>query len=101
MYAVIQIGNHQYKVEKNKEINIEKINAEVGSEIRFENIVAISDGTSLKLGAQVKGSVVGVIKDQAKEKKILVFKRKVRKSYKRTIGHRQPVTKVLVTQIEG
>ena len=101
MYAVIQVGKHQYKVQAGQKLSVEKIEAEIGSEITFTDVVALSDGQNMKTGTGLKASVVAVVEAQAKDPKVHVFKRKPRKSYKRSVGHRQPRTDLIVTRIEG
>ena len=97
MYAVIKTGGKQYKVASNDVIKIEKIAGEAGSEIIFNEVLAMGEtvGTPLVAGATVKGTIV----KQAKDAKVIVFKKKRRKGYRRLNGHRQYFTEVLVKEI--
>ncbi len=100
MYAIIETGGKQYRVENGDVIYIEKLDAEVDSEVTFDKVVAVSD-KSLKVGkpyvkdAFVKGTVV----KNGKGKKVTVFTYKPKKSSSRKMGHRQPYTKVQITEI--
>ena len=97
MYAVIKTGGKQYKVASNDVIKIEKIAGEAGSEIIFNEVLAMGEtvGTPLVAGATVKGTIV----KQAKDAKVIVFKKKRRKGYKKKNGHRQQFTKIQITGI--
>lgn len=99
MYAVIETGGKQYKVQEGDVIFIEKLNAD--EEVKFDKIIAISDEGKLTCGSPyVEGAVVeGKVVGQGKGKKIVVFKFKAKKGYKRTQGHRQPYTKVQIEKI--
>ncbi|MBQ6885617.1 MAG: 50S ribosomal protein L21 [Clostridia bacterium] len=100
MYAIIETGGKQYRVENGDFIYIEKLDAEVDSEVTFDKVVAVSD-KSLKVGkpyvkdAFVKGTVV----KNGKGKKVTVFTYKPKKGSSRKMGHRQPYTKVQITEI--
>ena len=99
MYAIIETGGKQFKVQEGETIFVEKIDAE-GS-IKFDKVLAISDDKKLKVGnPYVKGaSVDATIVSQGKGKKIIVFKYKPKKGYRRKQGHRQPYTKVTIDKI--
>lgn len=102
MHAVFKIGSHQYDAEPGKVVTLEHLEASVGSEVRFTEVLYYSDGKAVKLGAQAKGAaVVGKVTEQVKGKKIIVFKKKRRKGYTRKLGHRQLYTKVEITGIEA
>ncbi len=100
MQAVIRTGAHQYSVAPGATIDIEKIDGPVGSEIHFHDVLYFSDKGAVKTGPTAKGMVVGKITLQFRGTKVNVFKKKRRKGYKRTIGHRQPYTQVQITKIE-
>ncbi len=103
MYAIVETGGKQLRVEEGQSIFVEKLNAEEGSEIVLDKVVAFSDKT-MKLGAPyVKGAKVTCkVEKQGKEKKIIIFKYKAKKgSTHRKQGHRQPYTKLTVTKIEA
>jgi len=97
MYAVIKTGGKQYKVASNDVIKIEKIAGDAGSEVIFNEVLAMDDviGTPLVAGASVKGTIV----KQAKDAKVIVFKKKRRQNYRRKNGHRQQITIVKITDL--
>ncbi|QTA91539.1 50S ribosomal protein L21 [Desulfonema magnum] len=103
MYAVVSSGGKQYRVEQGDIFRVEKILGEVGSPISFDNVLMFSDGENVEIGQPVLGNVAvrGCIVEQGKAKKILVFKYKRRKRYRRTRGHRQQYTAVRIDAIEG
>jgi len=100
MYAVIKTGGKQYKVEEGDIVRVEKIEAEKGDAVTFDNVLLIGGdeyaiGTPTVKGASVSASVVR----QFRDKKIDVFKMKRRKRYRKTQGHRQYLTEVRITKI--
>ncbi|MGI6546558.1 MAG: 50S ribosomal protein L21 [Fastidiosipilaceae bacterium] len=100
MYAVIATGGKQYKVAVGDEIFIEKLTGEVGDEVSFEEVLLVSDEGSLKAGAEAADvKVTGEIVKQGLGKKIVVFKYKSKKGYRRKQGHRQPYTRVAIRAI--
>ncbi|MDI9496913.1 MAG: 50S ribosomal protein L21 [Bacillota bacterium] len=100
MYAVIRTGGKQYKVAVGDEIYVEKLEGEVGDEICFDEVLAVSDEDGLRLQDQLEGvTVTGEVVKQGRGKKIIVFKMKKRKGYRRTQGHRQPYTRVAIRSI--
>ena len=103
MYAVVSTGGKQYKVEEGDIVRVEKISGDVGSSITFDKILIISDGDKVNIGAPAleKAMVQGHIVEQGKAKKIIVFKYKRRKRYRRKQGHRQPYTAVKIDSIES
>ena len=101
MYAIIETGGKQLKVEEGQAIYVEKLDVEVGSEYTFDKVVAVENG-GLTLGTPyVEGAKVTCkVEKQGKEKKILIFKYKQKKgSTRRKQGHRQPYTKLTVEKI--
>ncbi|MEZ4704334.1 MAG: 50S ribosomal protein L21 [Bdellovibrionota bacterium] len=101
MYAVVRVGNHQYVAQKGAKIAIEKLEGGEGSEVTFRDIICVGEGENLKVGKDVNASVIGTIVEQAQAKKIDVFKKKIRKGYRKTIGHRQSYTVVEITDIQS
>ncbi|MAI06364.1 MAG: 50S ribosomal protein L21 [Alphaproteobacteria bacterium TMED87] len=99
MHAVLKTGGKQYRVTKDDVITIERVNGEPGSEVSFEEILILGD----KVGSPfIKGAVVSAeILEQKKDNKIIVFKKKRRKDYKRTLGHKQMHTVVKITSISS
>ena len=102
MYAIIESCGRQYKVSEGDIVFFEKLDAEEGKKVTFDNVVLVSDGKDIKVGApyvkdaKVEGSVV----KNGKGKKIIVYKYKAKKNYRRTQGHRQPYTKVEIKSIK-
>jgi large subunit ribosomal protein L21 len=101
MFAVIETGGKQLKVEVGQSYFVEKIEGKEGDEVTFDKVLLI-DGDSLKVGSPyVEGSSVKAkIEKQGKERKIQVFKYKAKANYRVLSGHRQPYTKVTVTEIK-
>lgn len=103
MYAIIETGGKQYKVQVGDNIVVEKLNVAAGESIVFDNVLVVGKEDSLAVGAPfVKGAAVkaDVIGD-GKGKKIIVYKYKSKKTYHKKNGHRQPFTKVTITAIEA
>jgi len=100
-YAVVETGGKQYRVEKDNVISVERLDAEVGSEVELSTVLAVSDGTNLTVGAPlIEGAVVKAkVVDQYRGDKVIAFKKKKRKGYKRKVGHRQELTKLQVAEI--
>ncbi len=101
MYAVVETGGKQYRVKEGDIINVEKIDAEVGAEVILDKILLVKKDEELKLGVPtVDGKIVCEVLNQIKDKKIIVFKYKRRKGYRRKKGHRQLYTILKVKSIE-
>lgn len=101
MYAIIETGGKQLRVEEGQTIFVEKLDLAEGEEVKFNTVVAVNNRT-LRVGAPyVKGaSVTAKVEKQGKSKKIIIFKFKSKKgSTRRKQGHRQPYTKLTVTEI--
>jgi len=101
MYAVVKTGGKQYRVTPGETLRVEKIEGEVGSSITFDTVLMVSDGEKVTLGQPLveNTSVVAHIIEQGKSKKIIVFKYKRRKRFRRTRGHRQLFTAVKIDTI--
>lgn len=103
MYAIIETGGKQYKVQVGDSICIEKLNVAAGEAVVFNNVLVVGKedslavGTPFVSGATVKADVV----NEGKGKKIIVYKYKAKKNYHKKRGHRQPFTKVTITAIEA
>ena len=99
MFAIIETGGKQYRVEEGLELFIEKLNVEAEAEVVFDKVLMVNEkiGTPYVDGAKVKATVV----KNGKAKKIIVYKYKSKKNYHKKQGHRQPYTKVQITKIEA
>ena len=102
MYAVMETGGKQYKVQQGDVVFIEKLDAEAGSTVTFDKVLVLG-GDNLKVGAPyVDGATVSAsVVKQGKSKKVIVYKYKPKKGYHKKQGHRQPYTKVEITAING
>lgn len=103
MYAVIKTGGKQYKVAADDVISVEKLAAAPGDSIAFDQVLMIADGKTATLGAPVieGASVSATVIEQKRGAKIIVFKKKRRKGYRRKHGHRQDLTVLRITGIEA
>jgi large subunit ribosomal protein L21 len=102
MYAVFASGGKQHRVQVDSLIDIEKLDAPVGGEVTLSEVLAIGDNNgNVEVGTPYlqNASVVGEVVQQARNKKIIVFKSKRRKGYKRKLGHRQQFTRLRITEI--
>jgi len=102
MYAVIKTGGKQYKVAQGDKLRVEKLPGNVGEAVTFDQVLLVA-GDSLKLGMPLVGGakVEAKILAQGRGKKLVVFKFRRRKNYRRHTGHRQPFTALEVTKIVG
>ena len=103
MYAVVLTGGKQYRVQEGDVIYVEKLNADVESTVELTEVLAVSNGETLTVGAPVVAGakVVAKVAAQGKAKKITVFKYKPKKDYRKKTGHRQPYTKLVIEKIEA
>ena len=103
MYAVIASGGKQYKVSKGDSVRVEKLDGSVGSKVVFDSVLMLGEGEGAKVGTpMVSGATVEAeITEQGRNKKVLVFKFKQRKKFRKKYGHRQPYTELKVTDILG
>lgn len=101
VYAVIMSGGKQYRVAEGEVVCVEKLEAESEAPIEFKEVLLVKTGEKTYIGEPlVEGaSVTGVLKSQGKSEKVLVFKYKKKKQYRRTRGHRQPYSEVLIEKI--
>lgn len=99
-YAIFKTGGKQYRAKTGDIISIEKLDAEPGSEAKFDEVLFVGEGASIKVGAALQGAaVLGEVVDQIKAPKVLAYKYRRRKGYHRTVGHRQKLTRVKITSI--
>lgn len=103
MYAVIETGGKQYRVQQGDVVYVEKLDVEAGSNINFDKVLLVSNEGDLKAGKPyVDGAKVeATVLEQGKNKKIIVYKMKPKKNYRKKQGHRQPYTKVKIENIVG
>ena len=102
MYAVITTGGKQYKVSAGDLLKVEKLDGAVGDSIELNEVLMVG-GEEVKIGTPLlpNAKVTAQIVEQGKDKKILVFKSKRRKNYRKKYGHRQPLTRLKITNIEA
>ncbi|HLS52369.1 MAG TPA: 50S ribosomal protein L21 [Tissierellaceae bacterium] len=103
MYAVIETGGKQYRVEEGDILQVEKLDVKEGETLEFDKVLLVSKEDELLAGRPyVEGAkVVGSVLEQGKGKKIVVYRYKAKKNYSRKQGHRQPFTKVKIEKIVG
>ena len=103
MYALIETGGKQYKVEEGDILSVERLKVSEGETVSFDKVLMISGEEGVKVGKPyIEGAVVeGEVLLHDKDKKIVVFKYKAKKNYRRKQGHRQPFTRVKINKITG
>lgn len=103
MYAVVVTGGKQYKVSEGDVIFVEKLEAEVDSKVEIKDVLAVGKEDGIVIGKPVVegAKVVAKVAEQGKAKKVIVFKYKRKKDYRRKQGHRQPYTKLVIEKIEA
>lgn len=103
MYAVFRSGGKQYRATKGDRVRVERLDAEEGATVQFDEVLLVGEGSNVKLGSPLVagGSVKATVKAQGRGRKIKVLKFKRRKNYMRTKGHRQLFTEVEITSITG
>ena len=103
MYAVIKTGGKQYKVAAGEKLKIEQIPADIGSDITLDQVLAVGEGTSLKVGDPlVNGAaVMAIVVSHGRHDKVKIFKMRRRKHYQKHQGHRQNYTEILIKSIKA
>ncbi len=102
MYAIIETGGKQYKVSEGDVLFIEKIDTEAGETVKFDKVLAVGGDKTVIGTPTVDGaSVDAKVAEHGKAKKVIVFKYKPKKGYKKKQGHRQPYTKVVIEKINA
>ncbi|MEK6576959.1 MAG: 50S ribosomal protein L21 [Nitrospirota bacterium] len=101
MYAVVETGGKQYRVSPGDIVRIEKIDKPVGEKIELDKVLLVHGDDKLSVGETLKDAkVIGEVAAQGRERKVIIFKKKRRKGYQRTKGHRQYFTSVKITEIQ-
>ncbi|ANY70370.1 MULTISPECIES: 50S ribosomal protein L21 [unclassified Paenibacillus] len=103
MFAIIETGGKQYKVQEGDVLFIEKLNANAGESVTFDRVLAVSGADGLVTGTPVisGATVSATVEKQGRGQKIIVYKYKAKKNYRRKQGHRQPYTKVTIGKIQA
>ena len=103
MYAIIETGGKQYKVQNGDQIKVEKLNAEAGSAVVFDKVLVAGEGADIKVGTPyLEGlTVEGEVVESGKGDKVIIFKYKAKKDYRKKQGHRQPYTLVEIKAVAG
>jgi len=101
MYAVVEIAGHQFKVEKNTEFNVDRLDAKVGKELKVKNVLLYADSKQIEVGTPYlkNAEVICDVTGEPRGKKIIAFKYKRRKDSRSTKGHRQDLTTLRVKSI--
>ncbi len=103
MYALVEIKGKQYKAEKGSVIRIDRVESEKGNSLEFDKVLMLSSDKDVKVGAPyLEGvKIQATVEDHIRDKKVVIFKYKKRKKYRRTKGHKQPYTMIKVNEITG
>lgn len=103
MYAVIETGGKQYRVQEGDVISIEKLNVSAGDDIAFDKVLVLSDGEKVQVGTPIVESakVFGTVVENGKGEKVIIFKYKSKKDYRKKQGHRQPYTMVKIESLSA
>lgn len=103
MYAVIRTGGKQYKVAAGGKLKVETLTADVGSEIEINDVLMVADGDNIKIGAPivVGASVKATVLSHGRGEKVMIFKMRRRKHYRKTQGHRQNYTEIRIDGISA
>ena len=101
MYAIVEIAGHQFKVEKDQKVFVNRLQTEEGKKVNFDNVLLLADGTKVTIGAPaIDGAQVGAkVLKHLKGDKVIVFKKKRRKGYRVKNGHRQALTEIQIDNI--
>lgn len=100
MYAIVNIAGQQFKVTKDQQVIVHRLTGEEGKKLEFNDVVMVDNGGKIKFGAPVKGaSVSATILSHLRGDKVIVFKKKRRKGYQKSNGHRQDLTRIQIENI--
>jgi len=100
-FAIIETGGKQYKVSASKILKVEKLNIEKGKKVEFKKVLLVNDDKTTEVGSPtISGAIVeGLLLDNIKDKKVIVFKKRRRQNSRKRYGHRQPLSKIQITKI--
>jgi len=103
MYAIVEIAGQQFKVQKDQKIFVHRLAAEVGAKLEFDRVLLIDNGSNVSVGAPAiaGASVTAEVNDHMKGDKVIVFRKKRRKGYKKKNGHRQSFTSITIKDIKA
>ena len=102
MYAIIETGGKQFRVEEGAKIFVEKLEAEAGSEVKFDNVLMLGDSDGVKLGDALKGATVSAkVVGHGRADKVMIVKFRRRKHHRKQMGHRQHYSEIEITGIAG
>ena len=102
MYAVIETGGKQYRVQPGDVISVEKLNVEAGEEIKFDKVLVMGEGADVKVGTPyLDAAITGKVVENGRGKKVIIYKYKAKKDYRKKQGHRQPYTMVEIIEVGG
>ncbi len=103
MYAIVSIGGQQFKVEKDRKVYVNRLNAEEGASVEFAEVLLVDNDGDVKIGAPLLegAKVTAKVLAHLKGEKVIVFKKKRRKGYRKKNGHRQYLSQIQIENIEG
>lgn len=103
MYAVIETGGKQYRVQEGDVITVEKLKVSAGDDITFDRVLMLNDGEKVQIGTPIieAAKVFGTVVENGKGEKVIIFKYKSKKDYRKKQGHRQPYTKVKIESVSA
>ncbi|MFM7300073.1 MAG: 50S ribosomal protein L21 [Crocinitomicaceae bacterium] len=103
MYAIVEIAGQQFKVQKDQKVFVHRLSAETGSKVEFDRVLLVGNGGKISVGAPaVEGAkVTAEVLDHVKGDKVIVFKKKRRKGYQKSNGHRQQYTAISIKDIKA
>lgn len=103
MYAVIETGGKQYRVQEGDVINVEKLNVSAGDDITFDKVLLLNDGEKVQVGTPIveAAKVFGTVVENGKGQKVIIFKYKSKKDYRKKQGHRQPYTMIKIESLSA
>ncbi len=101
MYAIVEIGGQQFKIQKDQKLFVNLLDNEAGNELEFDQVLLLADGENIQVGTPVVegAKVKAKVLEHVKADKVLVFKKKRRKGYQKMNGHRQPLTQIQIEEI--